>query len=387
MNPDPKADETVKRLLDYLEPRIDLEHVAQVSTRHRAALRYEKIGRLPLVCYLPYEGELFVPYPYGEAFADPAKMMVNELLLGFSSIYHAVDLKDDTPYTLRPNLGVGIIASMFGAQVRLVGNEMPWVTPLPGGAKGLRQAVLEAPGPDIQAGLLPRVVEQYDYFKKALQDYPSCRAGLQIVLPDLQGPFSTLELLWGSGIYEALYDRPEEIRAMLERIAEAMLIAYARLQREVRDDIGPDCHYCHATGQKGRYLIRNDSAINISPAQYRQILKASDARVAAAIGSVGVHFCGDGQHQVDNLLDIPGVDGLDLGQPEKMNLDSLYRRASAYKVPLVGLAVPEPEFTADQVMRRFPTGVILVYHPKTLAQAGEFFRRYEGGRSQRTPTT
>jgi hypothetical protein len=166
-----------------------------------------------------------------------------------------------------------------------------------------------------------------------------------------------------------------------------MLIAYARLQREVRDDIGPDCHYCHATGQKGRYLIRNDSAINISPAQYRQILKASDARVAAAIGSVGVHFCGDGQHQVDNLLDIPGVDGLDLGQPEKMNLDSLYRRASAYKVPLVGLAVPEPEFTADQVMRRFPTGVILVYHPKTLVQAGEFFRRYEGGRSQRTPTT
>jgi hypothetical protein len=309
-------------------------------------------------------------------------MMVNELLIGFTSIYHAVDLKDDSPYTLRPNLGVGVIASMFGAEVRLVGNEMPWVTPLNGEPKSLRHAVLDAPLPDTYAGLMPRVLDQYDYFNKALEDYPSCRAGLQIVLPDLEGPFSTLELLWGPGIYEALYDSPEEITAMLDRITEAMLIAYVRLKGEVHDDIGPDFHYCHATGQKGRYLVRNDSAINISPEQYRQILKPSDARLAAEIGSVGVHFCGSGQHQVDNLLDIPGVDGLDLGQPEKMNLDSLYRQASDHKVPLVGLTVPEPEFTADQVIRRFPTGVILVYRPKTLAQAGEFFRRYEGGRSR-----
>ena len=381
MMPDPKADETVKRLLDYLEPRIDLKHLAQVSARHRAALQYEKNDRPPVVCYVPYEGESFAPYPFPEAFTDPAKMMVNELLLGFTSIYHAVDLKDDSPYTLRPNLGVGIIASMFGAEVRLVGNAMPWVVPLKGGPEGLRRAVLDGPLPGTHAGLLPRVLDQYDYFKKALADYPGCRAGLQVTLPDLQGPFSTLELLWGTGIYEALYDNPEGIMALLDRVTEAMLIAYRRLKREVVEDIGPDFSYCHSMGVKGRYLVRNDSAINISPKQYRQVLKPSDARLAAAIGSIGIHFCGNGQHQVDNLLDIPGVDCLDLGQPEMMNLDSLYQQVSNQKVPLVGLAVPEPEFTADQVIRRFPTGVILVYYPKTRAQAGEFLQRYDDGRS------
>ena len=377
MNPDPKADETVKRLLDYLERRIDLKHVGQVSARHRAALRYEKVDRPPVVCYLPYEGESFVPYSYPEAFADHAKMMVNELLIGFTSIYHAVDLKDDSPYTLRPNLGVGIIASVFGADVRLAGNEMPWVMPLNGGLEGVWRAVLDAPLPDAHAGLIPRVLDQYDYFKKALEDYPGCRAGLQITLPDLQGPFSTLELLWGTGIYEALYDSPEEMMPLLDRVTEAMLIVCGRLKPEVREDIGPDFHYCHAMGVKGRYLVRNDSAINISPEQYRQMLKPFDARLAAAIGSIGIHFCGNGQHQVDNLLDIPGVNCLHLGQPEKVNLDSLYQRVSHQKVPLEGLAVPEPEFTAAQVTQRFPTGVILVYQPKTLAHAREFLERYE----------
>lgn len=383
MNPDPKADETVRRLLGYLEPRIDLKHVAQVSARHQAALRYERVDRPPLVCYAPYEAESFTPYPFPEAFTDPAKMMLNELLIGFTSIYHAVDLKDDSPYTLRPNLGVGIVASMFGAEIRLVGNEMPWVMPLNGGLKGLRRALLDAPLPDINTGLIPRALDQYGYFKKVLEEYPSCRAGLQIILPDLEGPFSTLELLWGTGIYEAVCDIPEEITALLDRVTEAMLVAYERLKPEVRDNIGPDCHYCHAMGVKGRYLVRDDSAINISPEQYRQILKPFDTRLAAAIGSVGIHFCGNGQHQVDNFLDIPGVDCLDLGQPEKMNLDSLYQRASDHNVPLVRLAVPEPEFTADQVIKRFPSGVTLVYQPKTLAQARDFVRRYDRVRFQR----
>ncbi len=81
------ADRLVRQILDYLEPRIDLAHVRQAAARHHAALRYEPVDRAPLVCYLPYRGEQFTPYPYPEAYADPAKMMVNELLVGFTSLY------------------------------------------------------------------------------------------------------------------------------------------------------------------------------------------------------------------------------------------------------------------------------------------------------------
>ena len=37
--------EVLRRLLDYLEPRIDLAHVQETARRHRTALFYE-----PLLC-------------------------------------------------------------------------------------------------------------------------------------------------------------------------------------------------------------------------------------------------------------------------------------------------------------------------------------------------
>ena len=37
--------------------------------------------------------------------------------------------------------------------------------------------------------------------------------------PDLQGPMDNLELLWGSELFYALYDLPDEIHALLDKLA------------------------------------------------------------------------------------------------------------------------------------------------------------------------
>jgi hypothetical protein len=49
------------------------------------------------------------------------------------------------------------------------------------------------------------------------------------VLPDLQGPLDTAELLRGSDIYTDLYDRPEMIQHALKVIATAQ-IGFVRSQ-------------------------------------------------------------------------------------------------------------------------------------------------------------
>lgn len=379
----------LRRLLDYLEPRIDLAHVEQVAARHRAALNYEAVDRLPLVCYLPYEGSEFTPFPYPEAFAEPAKMMVNELLVGFTSIYHAVDLRDDTPYCLRPNLGVTIVASMFGAELRLLDDDMPWVEPLAGGLDDIRDLV-DAPLPDLHVGLLPRVLDQYAFFRAALVDYANCQAAFQLTLPDLQGPFSIAELLWGTDIYLAFFDYPDLLKALQSRITDLILVVYDRLKDEVRDNLDPGYQYQHATGVKGKLLVRDDSAINISPAQYHEFVQPYNARLAAELGEIGIHFCGDGQHQVDNMLSIPGLTCLDLGQPDMMDLDRLYSKASAAsaeadtsavadaRTSLVRVTVPEADLTAERVKQRFPTGVNLVYEAESVQQAHAVWKRYCG---------
>ena len=370
-----QADQVVRQILDRLEERIDLDHVAHAHARRQAALDYAPVDRLPITFYLPFEGKDVAPYPYPEAFADPAKMMVNELLISFTSIYHAADLRDDAPYCLRPNVGTTIIASMFGAEIRLVENNPPWVMPF-GEVKHIRE-IVNAPLPDVRAGLGQRVVDQYSYYHAAVADYPRCRAALQFTLPDLQGPFSIAELLWGSSIYPAFYDAPELVRGLLDKITTQIIRVYHAIIGMTRDLLRDGYCHQHATAVKGNLLIRDDSMVNLSPKMYRQVVLPHDQRLGDELGSVGVHFCGNGMHQVPNLLQIESIRSLDLGQADKNDLDVLYAQAAPKRVALVRVSVPESELNAARLKQRFPTGVYLVFKPESVDHARALLRQYE----------
>lgn len=372
MNP---SDSLVRQILDYLEPRIDLAHVARSHAHHRAALDYADADRAPIVFYLPYAGESFAPYPYVEAFADPAKMMVNELLAGFTSIFHAVDLHDDAPYCLRPNLGIGILASQFGAEIRLVENNPPWVMPL--GEIAKLRALADEPLPDVFSGLVPRALEQYAYFANAVKDYPHCRAAFQFTLPDLQGPFSIAELLFGSAIYPLFYDDPGLILRWLARITEQITAVYRVLRPHIKNDLGDGYCYQHAVAVKGNLLIRNDSMVNLSAKMYRERVLSFDQQLGQTLGSVAVHFCGRGFHQIGNLLRIPNLGSLDLGNPEMNDLDALYAQSQTQHVALARLAVPETELHASTIAKRFPRGVNLAIKPTHLRHAHTLLNQYE----------
>jgi hypothetical protein len=304
-------------------------------------------------------------------------MMVNELLQGFTSLYHLVDLKTDTPYCLRPNLGVTIVASMFEAKIELRGDQPPWVRPL--GSMGRIREISRAPVPDANSGLLPRALEQYAYFKDALSDYPKCQAAFQLTLPDLQGPFDIAELLWGSGIFLAFYDDPELLMAFLGKITDTILLAHRCLIPEVQEDVGPDCQYQHSTGVKGRILIRGDtSVIMLSPGMYEQYIMPCDTYLAEKLGGVGLHFCGDGSHQLDNLLKMRGLECIDFGQSYMMEIDKVYAQARQRKIALSRIQLPDEALVAADAMRRFPTGVNLLREVDSVAEAEATWKHYIG---------
>jgi len=372
------ADQVVRQLLDYLESRIDLDHVAASAARQKAALNYEPVDRLPLVCYLPYEGAEFTPYPIPEAFYDPAKMMVNELLTGFTSIYHAVDFKDDAPYCLRPNVGVTIIASMLGASIRVLEESPPWVEPFED-SDAIRE-IIESPLPDFSCGLAPRVLEQYAYYRDVLDDYPACRQTFQLTLPDLQGPFDTAELLWGTGIFLAFYDEPELLTALLERITDVMLLAQRRFSQQTSESLGAGCQYQHGVGIKGAILLRCDTTLLIAPQQYREMVRPHDVRLGEELGSVAIHFCGDGSHVVDEMLAIPSLTCLDFGQSYMNDVDDIYQKAAGRQIALARVTLPDPPITAQQMSTQLPTGAVLVHHqPETIAEANHVLQTYLDG--------
>lgn len=369
--------DALKNILSSLEARIDLEHIQTLAERHTRALYYQPVDRLPLSLYVPYDNPAVATYSVREAMDHPAKMMVNQLLEGFSSIVHLVDLKTDTPLCLRANMGVTIIASMFGAQIETRGNEPPWVRPWE--SLDAIRAIVEAPLPDLDSGLLPRTLEHYAFFRETLAAYPKCAAAIQLTLPDLQGPFDIAELLWGSDIFVALYDHPDLVRAFLDKITDTILAVYHYLINAIREDIRPECQYQHMTGVKGKLLIRSDtSVIMISPAMYAEHVRPHDVRLAEELDGVGVHFCGDGSQQIENLVTMPGLQSLDFGQSFLMDMDAIYAQARAREIALTRLQLPDDILTAEAAQRRFPTGVNLMREVASVAEAEHVWAQYTG---------
>jgi len=367
----------LRRLLDRFERAIDLQHIEHVRSRYRQTLSGEPCDPPPLVCYVPYDDVAGPAYPVRETLDNPAKMLVNELLVGFTSLYHACQRQDDTPLCIRANVGTGLVASMFGAPWEVIDNNPPWIRPL--GDERAIEALVSAPLPDVSAGLGSRVRDHYAFFRETLRDYPSCRAGFEITLPDLQGPFSTAELLWGSQIYLAMHRRPDLVRALLAHVTAQTLRATEMVTPLVQDSLAPQGCFQHATGVRGALLLRNDSAVLVSPSAYQTLIGEHDAQIARALNGIAVHFCGDGQHQVPNWLALAQVRGLDFGQADLMDQDRLYRDAREYGVALARLRPSHDELTSGRAAARFPVGATFCYEARDAADAEEVCRRYYGG--------
>ncbi|MDY0165966.1 MAG: hypothetical protein RBS80_05440 [Thermoguttaceae bacterium] len=358
----------LKHLLDYLSGIVDPARQAAIERRHRQALDGQPMDRLPLVvaCPLP-EDARFKPLPYREAFADPERMLYNELVHAFDTSIALRDrLADDLPLTVRANFGTVLIASMFGARVEQHDDNPPWVRH--SDADIPLAAVAERPLPGLARGLLPRVVETMECYHAVLRRWPGLYEQVHIVLPDLQGPLDNLGLIRGSVLLMELASAPREVDAALAAAAAAQVEVARRLAPLVRD--GPEGYsHQHAVMIRGNILLRNDSVVMISPAMYREQVAPHDERVLSALGGGGVHCCGRLDHVACELLQLPSIECLDLGQPELNDVDAIYRAARPKNIAVTRV-VPTAEELADSRIRdRFPTGVILVYRARTFAEA------------------
>ena len=127
----PPMNAHLHRLLDHLSATLDGCRWKETDTRYRRALNFEPVGRPPLVVTYPYPQDTpFQPYAHREIFADPEKMLLNELTHAFdTSVALSPKLEDDLPWTVRANFGTVLIASLFGACVEQVEDNPPWVVP------------------------------------------------------------------------------------------------------------------------------------------------------------------------------------------------------------------------------------------------------------------
>jgi hypothetical protein len=360
-------------ILEWIEERVDLTHLARVEERHTKALEWEPIDHPPIAFSAPVQ-EPFVTYPYHEAFQNPTKMLVNELVgpgvvWGPSSlsIVNSVVIRDDFPLQIRANYGVGLVPSLFGAQIQVLEGGMPWTKPL--GVEALKRWV-ERGVPDMAGGLFQRAVETMAYYQEMLSPYPKCCQAIRITQPDLQGPFDIAAQLWGKGIFTAFYDCPEFLKELLDLVAETYVFACRKLAAESTQSAVEGFIYLHFGIIRGECLLKDDSSVMLSPQIYAEFIRPTNEKVLEALGTGGLHWCGNGDQWRRELIDTEGLSCVDWGNPEVLNLPQWSAALKQRRLPVSRMGWRASEFLEVAPTRFFPTGAYFTVSVDSLEQAG-----------------
>lgn len=146
---------------------------------------------------------------------------------------------------------------------------------------------------------------------------------VEIYHPDLQGPLDICELMWGEDLFYAMYDEPELVAAVMQLITDTYMRFMERWQALVppRDDIC--CHWDNVM-HRGQIVLRNDSAMNLSPEFYDTFARAFDSQLMERYGGV-IHFCGRGDHYIHLLKTIPNIYGVNMSQPHLNDMATIYQ--------------------------------------------------------------
>ena len=362
-------------ILKILEDKLNPEKQARIEAIHNKTLNWEPVERLPLIISYPYpESTTFQPFPHREIFDDPEKMLFNELLHAFdTSIFLHSEISDDLPYTIRANFGTVIIASLFGGKVEQRDDNPPWVRHFETLEKF--NTIFEKDPLDFSQGICPQVVERYRFYNDILSDFPNLQKCIKIVLPDLQGPLDSLELLKGSEIYTDFILAPDMIENGLKLMAEAQ-VGFARHLQPFISAGTEGYTYQHAVPIKGNILIRNDSAIMISSEMYENQVAPHDEFVLKEMGGGGIHSCGKIDFNLNEIFKLPSIQCFDFGQSYLNDINSVYKQARDKKIPLLRIRPKKNDLLSGKIQQIFPTGVSLVYEADSFDEAKFISKKY-----------
>ena len=282
--------------------------------------------------------------PVNDALEDFERMALQQL----ADCSRALESGNSAFLAVRCNYGTAIMPSLFGARLFVMDeatNTLPTTEPLAGGEDAIRDVVAGGV-PDLRAGLGERVFEMAERFTEWLAPYPGVRRYVHVYHPDMQGPMDICEMLWGSGLFLALCDVPDLVHALLEVVTET----YTRFMQDWNRLIPPgDGYAVHwAMLHKGRIMLRDDSAMNLSPDMFAEFVEPYDQRLLDAFGGGGLHFCGRGDHYVHRLPEMAGVYALAMSQPECNDMERIYRHTVDRGIPLIGF----PREAAEAALRR-----------------------------------
>ena len=324
----------IRKYLDDLEARIDDSVESELARQWLAFSDCQWKESFFAPARTPIPARVDWPRVFINDALDNIDLMVYSQLRMCSEM-----LADGTGELLcvRSNFGTGIIPTMFGAELFVMPYDhdiLPGTRPFAEGRDDMI-AILDKGEMDFSRGLAGKVFAVAERFQGLFRDYPLIARHVHIYNPDLQGPLSLCEAMWGSDVYLEFFDDPDLVESALDFICD-VYIEFTRRWKK----LCPDFDGGHAVEwgmlHRGGTIIRNDSATNVSGDLYEEYVKPRDQRIIDAFGG-GVHFCGKGDHYVEHLADIRGLGVINMSQPEYNNMETIYQNTVDKGILIIGL--------------------------------------------------
>ncbi len=325
----------IEKYLEDLERRLDPQIEEDLFGQWQAFVE----GRFAGGIFSPRRPELSPPglkWPHvlvNDALEDFEAMALQQLELCSQALAEGSGALP----AVRCNYGTAILPSLFGAELFLMERELdtlPACRPLAGGAEAVRR-LLDHGVPDLHAGQGKRTLHMGQYYQQLFEAYPRISKYVHVYHPDLQGPMNVCEMLWGGSFYVDLYDTPDLVREFLSLITETYIRFLRRWNEIIPSLEGYAVHWSML--HRGRIMLRNDAATNLSPAMYEDFVRPCDQRLFDELGGGGIHFCGRGDHFIAKAAGISGVHAINMTQPHLNDSETIFRHTIDQGIQLIGL--------------------------------------------------
>lgn len=99
---------------------------------------------------------------------------------------------------------------------------------------------------------------------------------------------------------------------------------------------------------RGRIMVRNDAATNLSPAMYDEFVRPYDQRLLTELGGGAIHFCGRGDHFIEKVAGLTGLHAVNTTQPALNDMETIFRNTVDRGINLLGLE----KDAAEEAVRR-----------------------------------
>ena len=318
------SNETIA-LLEDIERRIDPETEEDFVNQWRDFLwnRFEGDIFNPERKKLSEPSVTMPPIHINDAVSNYDLMLRSELL----KISDALNHKRHN-LAIRANYGTGILSSVFGADIIIMDekyNTHPTTRTI--GDTERMYELVEAGIPDLNTGFGKDVFAFGELCRETFRSYPKIEKYVKIYHPDIQGPLDICELLWGGEMFYEMYDDPDSVHNVLSLITETYAAFLNKWYGIIPKNTEMNPHWTNWAylWHRGTILLRDDSAMNLSPEFYREFAMPYDSNLLERFGGGCIHFCGRGDHYIDAISEIKGLYAINMSQPHLNDMEKIFK--------------------------------------------------------------